>query len=363
MIKSSGGDLSTLESWRSGMLRDTKIAIKAGVPNIGVQIQDGIDAMAQVIDKLIAVGISVQTDSLSVGPEFALSKTVCISGKLPSGHKKTDYDSPLKAAGFLLVDEVSKGLNFLVLADAQSTSSKFERAKKLGIPVISEEQLIEMVGVAITEVQGNHDSNTLTPPMKDTQMTNERKVFQPSDQFQRFEFINEKSSKFWEVRVQGTSVDVQYGKIGTKGQALAKEFADEGAARTHAEKLGSEKQKEGYLLAANAEGNALPIAMPVAKVVPTVGLAQLVSKPVKALAPDAKPFKTLCISGKLPSGKKKADYEEALRSVGITLVDDVIHGLSYLVLADPTSDSSKAVKARKLGVAVIAEAQLIQIVG
>jgi predicted DNA-binding WGR domain protein len=194
-------------------------------------------------------------------------------------------------------------------------------------------------------------------------MTIETTVFEPSDQFQRFEFVNEKSSKFWEVRVHGKTAEVQYGKIGTKGQALAKEFADEGAARTHAEKLGSEKQKEGYLLAANAEGNALPIAMPVAKVVPTVGLAQLVSKPVKALAPDAKPFKTLCISGKLPSGKKKADYEEALRSVGITLVDDVIHGLSYLVLADPTSDSSKAVKARKLGVAVIAEAQLIQIVG
>ena len=363
MIKSSDGDLSTLESWRSGMLRDTKIAIKAGVPNIGVQIQDGIDAMAQVIDKLIAVGISVQTDSLSVGPEFALSKTVCISGKLPSGHKKTDYDSPLRAAGFLLVDEVSKGLNFLVLADAQSTSSKFERAKKLGIPVISEEQLIEMVGVAITEVQGNHDSNTITPPMKNTQMTNEMKVFQPSDQFQRFEFINEKSSKFWEVRVQGTSVDVRYGKIGTKGQALDKEFADEGAARKHAERLCLEKQREGYLLVANSEGNDHPAAAPVTKVAPTVAMAQLVSEPVKTLAPVGKPLKTLCISGKLPSGKKKADYEEALRSVGITLVDDVIHGLSYLVLADPMSESSKAVKARKLGVEVIAEAQLIHLVG
>ena len=69
--------------------------------------------------------------------------------------------------------------------------------------------------------------------------------------------------------------------------------------------------------------------------------------------------KTLCISGKLPSGKKKADYEAPLRAVGIELVDDVIKGLSYLVLADPASTSSKADKARKLGVEVISEAQLI----
>ena len=69
--------------------------------------------------------------------------------------------------------------------------------------------------------------------------------------------------------------------------------------------------------------------------------------------------KTLCISGKLPSGKKKADYEVPLRAVGIELVDDVIKGLSYLVLADPASTSSKADKARKLGVEVISEAQLI----
>lgn len=41
------------------------------------------------------------------------------------------------------------------------------------------------------------------------------------------------------------------------------------------------------------------------------------------------------------------------------MVDDVIHGLLYLVLADPASTSAKAVKARKLGVEVISEDQLI----
>ena len=69
--------------------------------------------------------------------------------------------------------------------------------------------------------------------------------------------------------------------------------------------------------------------------------------------------RTLCISGKLHSGKKKAHYEAPLRAVGIALVDDVSKGLSYLVLADPISTSSKADKARKLGVSVISEDELM----
>ena len=49
--------------------------------------------------------------------------------------------------------------------------------------------------------------------------------------------------------------------------------------------------------------------------------------------------------------------------MGIELVDDVIHGLSYLVLADPSSTSSKAERARKLGEAVISEADLAVLIG
>lgn len=67
----------------------------------------------------------------------------------------------------------------------------------------------------------------------------------------------------------------------------------------------------------------------------------------------------MCISGKLLSGKKKADYEAPLRAVGLELIDDVVKGLSYLVLADPASTSSKADKARKLGVQIISEDELI----
>ena len=78
--------------------------------------------------------------------EQALPKTVCISGKLPSGKKKADYLAPLQAAGYVLVDAVLQGLTYLVVADPESVSSKSEKAKKMGVKLISEAQLAKLVG-------------------------------------------------------------------------------------------------------------------------------------------------------------------------------------------------------------------------
>jgi DNA ligase (NAD+) len=72
---------------------------------------------------------------------------------------------------------------------------------------------------------------------------------------------------------------------------------------------------------------------------------------------------TVCVSGKLPSGRKKADYAEPLARAGYALVDEVGKGLSVLVLADPDSTSAKAEKARKLGVRIVGEAELQRMVG
>jgi len=148
MMKSANGELNSLADWRSGKLRDAEIAVKAGVPNIGGQIQDGIDSMGVVIDKLLANGVNVWATLPSELPvdRDRSEKTVCISGKLTSGKKKADYEAPLKAAGYSLMDDVVKGLTYLVLADPASNSSKAVKARKLGVAVISEAELITIAG-------------------------------------------------------------------------------------------------------------------------------------------------------------------------------------------------------------------------
>jgi DNA ligase (NAD+) len=151
MIQAAQGELDDLEAWRSGKLRDARVAALAGAPNIGNSIQDGIDSMATVIDKMLANGVDIlppQVDLHSTTDlDLAPRKTVCISGKLPSGNKKSDYEAPLLAAGYDLVDEVSKGLSYLVLADADSVSGKAQKAKKLGVAIISELELNKLLSV------------------------------------------------------------------------------------------------------------------------------------------------------------------------------------------------------------------------
>jgi NAD-dependent DNA ligase len=317
--------------------------------------------MSQVIDKLLDAGVSITTDSVH-GVADRPGLTVCISGKLHSGRKKSDYQEPLRAIGYALVDEVTKGLNFLVLADADSGSSKAEKARKLGVQVISEAQLIEMVGnftsqESVSTVELSIQTPIVSKPPKETAMSKSSAPLSVDASPRRFEFVDDKSAKFWEVDVIAESVEVKFGKIGTNGQTQIKDFETPDEALKHAEKLVHEKLKNGYQEVAQwatQKASQAP-AKPVTTSVKHVSVkAKSSPVPVKS----ATSSKKVCISGKLPSGSKKADYEAPLLAAGYSLVDDVVHDLTYLVLADPTSTSSKAEKARKLGVVVISEEEL-----
>ncbi|MCH2110180.1 MAG: hypothetical protein MK135_12700, partial [Polyangiaceae bacterium] len=119
---------------------------RVGVPKTGAALQAGIDGMADLIDGLLAAGVKVEPATSSA--EQATSdekKTVCISGKLPSGKKKNDYAAGLESAGYELVSLVNQSLDYLVLADPSSTSSKAQKARKLDIRIISEEDLMSLI--------------------------------------------------------------------------------------------------------------------------------------------------------------------------------------------------------------------------
>jgi len=66
-----------------------------------------------------------------------------------------------------------------------------------------------------------------------------------------FEFVDAKSSKFWEVWVENTSLYVRFGKIGTNGQTTLKEFPDAEAAEQARDKAIGEKTRKGYVEVSN----------------------------------------------------------------------------------------------------------------
>jgi predicted DNA-binding WGR domain protein len=66
------------------------------------------------------------------------------------------------------------------------------------------------------------------------------------------EFAEGTSSEFWRARVEGKTLYVNYGKLGSNGQTQAKDFADPGSARQEYAKLVAEKRKQGYVDAVTA---------------------------------------------------------------------------------------------------------------
>ena len=61
-----------------------------------------------------------------------------------------------------------------------------------------------------------------------------------------FEYEDNKSSKFWEIKRQGTDVTVRYGRIGADGTTKTKSFDSEAAATAHMDKLIGQKTSKGY---------------------------------------------------------------------------------------------------------------------
>src|SRR6185369_6789685 len=72
-----------------------------------------------------------------------------------------------------------------------------------------------------------------------------------SDWTVELQFEEGTSSKFWRARVEGKTLYVNYGKIGSNGQTQVKDFANPAGATKEFDKLVNEKRKKGYV---DAEG-------------------------------------------------------------------------------------------------------------
>src|SRR5580765_7384547 len=75
-----------------------------------------------------------------------------------------------------------------------------------------------------------------------------------SDWTVHLEFEEGNSSKFWRARVEGKTLYVNYGKIGSNGQTQVKDFPSADVATSEYEKLVREKRKKGYQDAAGGGG-------------------------------------------------------------------------------------------------------------
>jgi DNA ligase-1 len=62
-----------------------------------------------------------------------------------------------------------------------------------------------------------------------------------------FELVDDSSSKFWEISLDGSSFTTRFGRIGTDGQESTKEWDSDAKAQKEYDKLVAEKTKKGYV--------------------------------------------------------------------------------------------------------------------
>lgn len=118
------------------------------------KIINGLVDKGPIIDMLIDKGIETFVDEPEelIITENLESSSFCFTGKIESVDENGDrytrkkLEKIVEETGNIVAKSVTKTLDYLVVADPNSTSSKVKKAKKDGIKVISEEEFFEIVG-------------------------------------------------------------------------------------------------------------------------------------------------------------------------------------------------------------------------
>lgn len=112
----------------------------SGVGPIRAQsLQDGLKANQDLILSLLDNGIKIKKiiEGKLSGKSFAITGSLSM--------KRAEVEKLIVDNGGIIKNSVSKGLTYLIIADPQSTSSKAQAAKKLGIVLLGENDFLSLI--------------------------------------------------------------------------------------------------------------------------------------------------------------------------------------------------------------------------
>lgn len=123
---------------------DKMLAIEGFAEKSSQSFLDSIKKKEKLIKELLHEGVKVKADEMASGEGPLKDQKFCITGELsmPRG----EFEKLIKKNGGVMVSSVSKNTSYLITNETESSSSKFVKAKDLGIPIISEAKLLKMIG-------------------------------------------------------------------------------------------------------------------------------------------------------------------------------------------------------------------------
>ena len=117
------------------------------IPNFGFEMHSAITRFDYTeAKKIYADYLTINSTELNSSEiEDSLTNiTVVITGKVNKYKNRDDFKTAIERRGGKVAGSISGKTNYLINNDVNSTSSKNVSAKKLGVPIISEEDFIEM---------------------------------------------------------------------------------------------------------------------------------------------------------------------------------------------------------------------------
>ena len=121
-------------------------AVGQGYDLIAVDVNQA-DTTAKAIDTAVDAGVKVATFGTVDVPDC--KRSFFVGNDDPYGDGEALAKAVCEKMGGKVTGSVTKKTNYLINNDVESASSKNRRAKELGVPIISEEEFIELAGVEI----------------------------------------------------------------------------------------------------------------------------------------------------------------------------------------------------------------------
>jgi DNA ligase (NAD+) len=144
-------DFTDVQTWlRTDMDVLILYASVLGIPGIAADIRSDLEAKRPLIKELLQYIQIIKPKATPPKADSAAARgplsdrSFCLTGTLSKPRK--EVQQAIEAAGGTVKDDVRKGLNYLVVGLNSSQSSKSLKAVKLGVKVIGEKELNEMIG-------------------------------------------------------------------------------------------------------------------------------------------------------------------------------------------------------------------------
>ncbi len=132
---------NTLEKIKSVTVENL-IDIEGFAEKTATEFHNSLQSKMDTIKALEKQGFDFKETTIKDSP--ISQKKICITGTL--SRKRGDIEKDIRDNGGIVVGSVSKNTDYLLTNDTAGTSSKFKKATTLGISIISEESLYELMG-------------------------------------------------------------------------------------------------------------------------------------------------------------------------------------------------------------------------